>query len=473
MKKTLVITTIMLTLFSCSNHTATEEQTINPVLLSHTNNKASCVYLSGDENNNPVISWCETDTAGSKYFFMAYFDGTTNKFDKTIPVPIEQNTNIHEEGMPKIAIKKDGTIIAVYETSAPTPENQWAGFIHYVQSSDKGKTWTQPLCVHDDTASGKDNSFASLTRLSDGEIGVCWLGESFDPKQEGRSVLFAKTNGSKGFQHEILIDSFACECCRTAISSDNKGNASILFRNILPGSIRDISCSTSPDNGETFNTPVSFSNDEWVVKGCPHNGPSVVTTGKNSYAVWFSGANEKGVHYAELDDNRNLVSKKYISENGRFIQLCLSQDNERIIAYNETAVRNDTPYTKIVLDKIDKDNIYSEDVTGKNGHATYPVVRCNNNDVIVAWEENDKIFYKTIAINSITNPAQEVIQHATFAQPDFSKINFAVAKDLSCGMPLRAGISDTAHYKGKIYGFCSNECKEKFLKNPENYLSKK
>jgi YHS domain-containing protein len=101
------------------------------------------------------------------------------------------------------------------------------------------------------------------------------------------------------------------------------------------------------------------------------------------------------------------------------------------------------------------------------------VVRCNNNDVIVAWEENDKIFYKTIAINSITNPAQEVIQHATFAQPDFSKINFAVAKDLSCGMPLRAGINDTAHYKGKIYGFCSNECKEKFLKNPENYLSKK
>jgi YHS domain-containing protein len=45
-------------------------------------------------------------------------------------------------------------------------------------------------------------------------------------------------------------------------------------------------------------------------------------------------------------------------------------------------------------------------------------------------------------------------------------------KDFSCGMPLTAGIADTAHYKGKVYGFCSTECKEDFLKNAEAYLNK-
>lgn len=40
-------------------------------------------------------------------------------------------------------------------------------------------------------------------------------------------------------------------------------------------------------------------------------------------------------------------------------------------------------------------------------------------------------------------------------------------KDPSCGMPVTAGISDTAHYKGKVLGFCSKECKEDFQKNPE------
>jgi YHS domain-containing protein len=45
-------------------------------------------------------------------------------------------------------------------------------------------------------------------------------------------------------------------------------------------------------------------------------------------------------------------------------------------------------------------------------------------------------------------------------------------KDLNCGMPLSAGIDDTAHYKGKVYGFCSTECKEAFLKNPDSCLAK-
>jgi YHS domain-containing protein len=40
-------------------------------------------------------------------------------------------------------------------------------------------------------------------------------------------------------------------------------------------------------------------------------------------------------------------------------------------------------------------------------------------------------------------------------------------KDYSCGMPVTAGIEDTCHYKGKAYGFCSKECKEEFLKDPD------
>ncbi len=45
--------------------------------------------------------------------------------------------------------------------------------------------------------------------------------------------------------------------------------------------------------------------------------------------------------------------------------------------------------------------------------------------------------------------------------------------DLSCGMPLTAGIEDTCHYNGKIYGFCSKECKDEFLKNPAGAIKEK
>ena len=40
-------------------------------------------------------------------------------------------------------------------------------------------------------------------------------------------------------------------------------------------------------------------------------------------------------------------------------------------------------------------------------------------------------------------------------------------KDPTCGMPTSAGVSDTAHYDGKVLGFCAKECKEEFLKNPK------
>ena len=56
------------------------------------------------------------------------------------------------------------------------------------------------------------------------------------------------------------------------------------------------------------------------------------------------------------------------------------------------------------------------------------------------------------------------------AKKDFSNIVFASKKDLSCGMPLTAGLEDSVHYKGKIYGFCSAECKADFIKNAAVYV---
>ena len=54
---------------------------------------------------------------------------------------------------------------------------------------------------------------------------------------------------------------------------------------------------------------------------------------------------------------------------------------------------------------------------------------------------------------------------------DSAKVKFTTAmvdnrKDPNCGMPVTAGIEDTVHYNGKVYGFCSEECKDAFLKNP-------
>jgi|SRR5579863_954903 len=53
------------------------------------------------------------------------------------------------------------------------------------------------------------------------------------------------------------------------------------------------------------------------------------------------------------------------------------------------------------------------------------------------------------------------------SKPVFTAAMVDNKKDPNCGMPVTAGIADTVHYKGKVYGFCSDECRDAFLKNPD------
>ncbi|MBX9779683.1 MAG: DJ-1/PfpI family protein [Chitinophagaceae bacterium] len=73
-------------------------------------------------------------------------------------------------------------------------------------------------------------------------------------------------------------------------------------------------------------------------------------------------------------------------------------------------------------------------------------------------------------IRTMYDGAMQSVLHPEKA---FENLKFNNAKDFVCGMPVKAGVSDTVHYKGKVFGFCSKECKDEFLKTPSNYLSKK
>ena len=61
----------------------------------------------------------------------------------------------------------------------------------------------------------------------------------------------------------------------------------------------------------------------------------------------------------------------------------------------------------------------------------------------------------------------------TADKANYKNIVFASTSDLVCGMPVSAGVSDTAVYQNKVYGFCASECKAEFLKDPASYIAKK
>ena len=70
----------------------------------------------------------------------------------------------------------------------------------------------------------------------------------------------------------------------------------------------------------------------------------------------------------------------------------------------------------------------------------------------------------TTTTNTMDSATTTAGQDSTVSY-DISLVNNK--KDPTCGMPVTAGISDTAHYDNKVLGFCSAGCKEEFLKNPK------
>lgn len=55
-----------------------------------------------------------------------------------------------------------------------------------------------------------------------------------------------------------------------------------------------------------------------------------------------------------------------------------------------------------------------------------------------------------------------------------NKLEFNNKIDFYCNMDItKYGVTDTIHYKDKLYGFCSKSCKDEFVKSPQKYLAKK
>lgn len=43
-------------------------------------------------------------------------------------------------------------------------------------------------------------------------------------------------------------------------------------------------------------------------------------------------------------------------------------------------------------------------------------------------------------------------------------------KDPVCGMSTAVHMKDTLSYEGRLYGFCSSNCKDEFKKDPKKYV---
>lgn len=371
-----------------------------PVEVSQPETEASCVYLSGDESGDPVMSWVEVDSSGGKILRISFWDEETGAFSEAISFSLPDHTSVHEEGMPKTAVKGDGTLMVFFEVSVSSPHSKWGvSDIWYVSSSDRGGRWTVAGSVFPDKPENSSVSFSGVARLADGEIGIGWLGTAPDPDATGRPVYFARTTGGEKFGEPVLVDPSACECCRVAVSASEDGKVTVAYRDLLPESVRDISMAVSRDGGAYFDSPVPFSGDGWQVDGCPHNGPSVTMGDERIRAAWFTNGSEPGVHLAEMDVTGEVISRKLLSSSAQFVQIAGLESGEIAVVYNEDYEKEERLLSRIRLARIAGEITEYQEVTLPEARAAYPVVHpAGEKQIVVAWREEGKIYFRLMTL---------------------------------------------------------------------------
>jgi hypothetical protein len=187
-----------------------------------------------------------------------------------------------------------------------------------------------------------------------------------------------------------------CYCCKTTIATDSSGAIYAAWRHVYDGNVRDIAFTRSSDNGRSFAPPLRVSDDNWVLDGCPENGPTmVVDEARRIHIVWptlVPGARPTSeptlaLFYAMSADGKQFTARQRIPTDGvpRHPQMIVAPTGELIVAWDEQA--KGTRRVALARGSVDGKGVarFVKLPIGDSTRAEYPVLASVGDTTLVAW----------------------------------------------------------------------------------------
>jgi hypothetical protein len=288
--------------------------------------------------------------------------------------------------VPSIVAAADGTLYAHWLQK--TGESLYAYSVMLARSADGGEIWQLLGPVHDD-GTETEHGFASLLPEGGGVRGF-WL-DGRKMAEGGsmtiRTALVADTVGGG-----TVLDDRVCECCSTSAAVTSAGPL-IVYRDRSAEEIRDVSIVRRIDGRWT--RPETVHRDNWLIAGCPVNGPAVAARGDLVIVAWFTGARKHGAVLAAFSTDGGASFSAPITVDdtmplGR-VDVQLTPSGEAVICWLDTADRA----AAIRLCRTHPDGGRGVPVTvtttGKSRASGFPTLALLDSAVLVVWTEEDDV----------------------------------------------------------------------------------
>lgn len=237
--------------------------------------------LSRASDGSVIASWLEPVEDGHALRFATW---GPSGFSPASTVVASSSLIANWADRPGVAKLADGRLVAWWSWSASGSEEGYS--VRVALSSDGGTTWGQPMTPHQDHGPG-EHGFVAAWASSKG-VQIAWLdGRDLAPRG-GDGHLMVATIANGVMSNERMLDARACECCPTSVVS--AGDVTLLaYRDRSPEEERDIAVIRELADG-TLAPSTLVHHDQWPLRGCPVNGPSLDAKGAAAVVAWFTEA---------------------------------------------------------------------------------------------------------------------------------------------------------------------------------------
>ena len=220
--------------------------------------------------NHFALSWIERNTDGEARLQMATWNGS--EFDEIRLIAKSKGMFANWADIPSLVEAPSGDLYAHWLNRIGN--ETYAYGIQIERSIDHGKSWQSLGWLHNDT-SATEHGFVSLIP-ENRHVRAFWLDGRQMKKPTGKMMLRTAILDGNEIKSENMLDDDVCTCCPTG-AIQLPGGSAVVYRDRLPQEIRDISLVHLKN--DTWSKPSRIQKDNWVMPGCPVNGPSIATNG--------------------------------------------------------------------------------------------------------------------------------------------------------------------------------------------------